>query len=192
MSNDMASILYPSTADQGEDVPRVRFLPRVQAATAPVDPQQQIAQTLYPDEPPRYVDEGAPESVKLLRAGDEGRVMHSPQGTYRTALPDDALPGLDVQAAREVAADYGASNDDVAQFVALARGARHATAEDLAQWEAQCEAAQIPDADLQLARDFVARDPRLFHMLDETGLGSHPKVVARFVELAKEDAARYR
>jgi hypothetical protein len=168
--SDAASILYGTTATSAETPPATSATPSV-------------ADVLYGPAKAYTGDTNAPEAIRAERKADGARALYSPQAAFKFALPDDAVSGADVPAWREVAADVGASPEDAAEFVRLV--SQPADDEQRAQWAAESKALNIAPADLQAARAFVARDPRLFELLDATGLGSHPRVVARVVSLAR-------
>lgn len=177
MSDDtsMADRLYPSSS----------------AAAAPATPAApsasptSLAERLFAPDPVRREDAEAGADVKANRDADPARRLFSAQGMYQDVLPDDVLPGLDVVSAREVAADLKADPADVTQFVTLMRSLPTVTEETQAGWRAESKDLGIADADIARARDYVKADPRLHRLLDETGLGDHPRVVSRIVELAR-------
>jgi hypothetical protein len=180
-SPDMPAPDTPPAAPRLSDAEMLYGTPAAPAAAPPVRPSD--AEVLY-GSPPAYVgDDGASDAVKAERAADPSRALYSPQKTYAAAIPDALLEdGLDVQAAREVAADMGAHPDEVKQLLGMPAAESDAQAD---QWLAQSRALGLSQADIQRAQRFVQRDPRLADFLNRTGLGNHPKVVQMAVELSR-------
>jgi hypothetical protein len=176
---DLAATLY------GSGNPDPELNPEIVTPPSGDQPIKSIAQTLYGEAPKYGGDKNAPADVQAARAADQARQMYSPQRFFADALPDAAIAGLDHAAAREVLGDLQAAPEDAAQLVALVNNDE----DDGATWQAQ--SAQfikdngLTESQLNDARRLVARDPRVKEFLDNTGLGNHPKVVARVVELAR-------
>lgn len=154
-----------------------------------------MADALYAKAETPYVDDAAPAEVKAMRAADSDRRMYGAQGQYAALIPDD-VPDLDARAAREVAADLGASPAEIGEFVGVLRQqhATPATDEQRAAWRAEAvediKARGITHADLDAARALVARDPRVAELLDRTGLGNRADVIRAFVQLARKQRLR--
>lgn len=104
-----------------------------------------------------------------------------------TELPDGAIAEFDSKAGRQVAQDINAHADDVSAFRSLASQPAP-TVEQHAAWKsestAMLKAREFTASDIDLARRYVAAQPKLYAALDR-GLGSHPKVVERMVLLAR-------
>jgi hypothetical protein len=149
-----------------------------------------MADRMYAKPAPPEAREDVPPDIAALRAADPERRLFSADRAFAEALPDDALPGIDTAEARECAADLGLGADDLRALVQL-NGAEHDTT-----WRQQAEKALatrgFSAADLEGARQLVRRDPRVHAYLDASGLGNHPAVVQRFVELARSQRARGR
>jgi hypothetical protein len=169
--------------------------PATPAAPAPASsdaPASSTASALY-GQPEPVVDTTVSAEKRAERAADVGRALYSAQTTFGSVLPDDAKDVFtDVPAAREVAADMGLDNNDAGELLSMMRQLPNVTEDDRAKWHADSVALKIAPADLARARAFVARDPRVFDLLDRSGLGNHPAVVKRVVHLAREHAIRAR
>jgi len=159
------------------------------AAAAPIEaaphPDQARAERMYPDEPPPEVRTDVPDEIAAMRAADPARRMFGATA-FAQDLPDGSLPGIDVVEARQVALDLGVEAVDLRELRTLA----NAEAEpDVEAWRVESHAMLtqrgFTAADLDGARQLACRDPRVKSYLDATGLGDHPKVVERFVELAR-------
>lgn len=141
-----------------------------------------------PPEPEPRAD--VPAAVRELREGNPARALFG-EAAFEDVAPDGALPGLDMPEVRQVFQDLGMADGDAKALVELANIDDGTSPEE---WRGQAlqvikERCFTP-ADLDLARRYVARDPRVRQFLNETGLGNHPKVVARAVELARAARAR--
>jgi hypothetical protein len=168
------------------------------AATRPTadTPDAAIAQALYGEQPAVQDTSNVPSEVRSLRDGDGMRSFYSSQGVFQQALPDDAVPGADIVAWREVAADLGAQPDDASMFASLVRINLEEPADEsaVASWRSESERLikdkRYSQHDLDGARQLVARDPRVFALLERTGLGEHPRVVDSFIQLARKARLR--
>lgn len=138
-----------------------------------------------PDAAQRLFSE--PEAAAPRTDPDIGRRMFG-DTAFTSELPDGALPNFDSKAGREIAQDLGADPEDVVGFRMLAAQHADPTAEQHTGWrraaETMLKERAFTPADIDLARRYVARDPRLHAALDR-GLGSHPQVVERMVLLAR-------
>ena len=159
------------------------------AAERDAMPSSPFANSLYAPKP-EYVDKTVTETQRAERVESVGRALYSAQSTYGAMIPDDANDVLDVRAAREVAADYQVDATDASELVSMMRQLPQVSEDDRAKWHADSVALNIPREDLERARAFVARDPRVFDLLERSGLGNHPRVVQRVVHLAREHAIR--
>ena len=176
--------------------------PEPTAPAASTAPTSSTASALYGPKP-EFIDESVTEAQRAERTASVGRALYSPQTNYSTALPDDANDVFtDVPAAREVLADLHVDAAAAAELLTMMRQLPQVTEAARADWHAQSLALTVPAkgtntpqvsaADLELARAFVARDPRVFDLLDRTGLGNHPRVLLHVTHLAREHALRGR
>ncbi|SEI96364.1 hypothetical protein [Paraburkholderia diazotrophica] len=148
-----------------------------------------------------------PDAIRELR-DDPLRRMFGAQGTFAQVPLEEGMQNIGLQPDtvkaiatefREVFADLGASPDDAKQLVIFA--AQHnanmpvdnaadarlaASAADALVRQYGSEA----DSALRDAQRFVARDPRLGRMLDETRLGNDPQTVLKVVQLARSAKMR--
>jgi hypothetical protein len=148
--------------------------------------QQELADRIYAASPAPAARDDVPDAVKALREADTARHMFSPAKAFAADLPDGSLPGVDIAEAREVAADLGVEPADLREFRALANDT---TEPDVEAWRVQSHEMLAERgytaADLDAARQLARRDPRVMDYLNATGLGDHPKVVERFIHLAR-------
>lgn len=199
--SDAASVLYPST-------------PTAAAATLLVDPPpatptaeaetSDAARALYGKPEPLKVD-GIPAHIAELR-NDPLRKLYSGDSTYGTQpIIDDAMAEVpeEVRLAvesevREMGMDVGASPVEFQQSVQLATTLykNPPTAEQVGEWR-QTALAQLKASygdgwkgALADAQKLVQRDPRLAALLDRNGLGDHPQMVERLVNLARAQKLR--
>lgn len=184
MSTDAASVLYGGT-DAGPEMNGDIVSPPATESAA-----RTSADVLYGEKPPYAGDKDAPAEVQAARAADSARKLFDPQLTYKGALPDGAVDGLDHAAAREVFADLSATGDEVTAYVALARttptaddATRNAWLDQSAAW---LDSNEISDADLQSAQRLMERDPRVMGALRRSGHIVHPKVIQFFVSKARQ------
>lgn len=196
MSTDdtMADRLYPSTREA--EVAAAAPAPAASAApvpnAAPAQPSvNDMADRLYGAPAPAPEREDTPREILEERLADAGRRMYPAFKQLGHAIPTElAEAGVDAREWTEVATDLGGNLDDLATFSSLAQAHFNepTTPEMHAGWmqdsQTLIKERGITPAELNDARKFVARDPRLFALLDQ-GLGSHPKVVERMVELAR-------
>ena len=152
-------------------------------------PASPLANSLYAPKA-EYVDHSVSATQRAERVESTGRSLYSAQSTYGAVIPDDANDVLDVRAAREVAADYHVDATDASELVSMMRQLPNVSEDDRGKWRADSLALNIPREDLDRARAFVARDPRVFDLLERSGLGNHPRVIQRVVHLAREHAIR--
>lgn len=166
--------------------------PEATAAPTSPRPEQEIADRLFGAEAgPAQRD--LPPAVKALR---DARMYD--EGLGDTTLEQGALDvagyaGIDLAETARVAADLGATRDDLQQLAMLAGQHREVDDSTFASWEAESRGligTEFSARDLELAKQLVARDPAVFEYLDASGLGSHPAVVRRFVRLARDARAR--
>jgi hypothetical protein len=154
-------------------------------ASAPPPAPALVDRSCAPPPAPASRDD-VPDAVKALREADTARRMFSPAKAFAADLPDGSLPGVDIAEAREVAADLGVEPADLREFRALANDT---TEPDVEAWRVQSHEMLAErgytTADLDAARQLARRDPRVLDYLDATGLGDHPKVVERFIHLAR-------
>lgn len=166
-----------------------------------------LAQKLYGPKSPLPKTE-LPESVKTLRANDSK--IYDPTAAYSDITDDDLLgeapleshpPEMKQVIAQELRGmmnDVGLANVEAREIVTVARGLAKEppTEETEARWVAEINKKLLDqndqnqaraDADLELARQLVRRDPRVRDILNSTRLGSHPRVVEVIVQLARAE-----
>jgi hypothetical protein len=158
------------------------------------DEQVQIAKALYGGAPAPEPTTNVPDNIRALREGRSS--LHDADATFRQALPDDAVPGADISEWRRCARDLLAEPDDARMFASLVAVNLETPADEaaVAHWRTQ-STRLIQDngysqSDLDAARRLVARDPRVFALLERTGLESHPRVVDAFLRLARKARLR--
>lgn len=153
-----------------------------------------------PDTPEQFAEiSPIPDDILALRESDGARRLYSPQKIFADVLPvdmiDEEVP-VSLKAAvigelREMAADIGASTQDVANLRSISnnlpeevsheqRVAWHEEAVDLLNAEfGQTAATAFKDANR-----LVRRDPRLAAIFSG-GLGDHPQAVLTMARLAR-------
>ncbi|PUE41426.1 hypothetical protein [Limnohabitans sp. Bal53] len=141
-----------------------------------------------------------PDAVQELRDQDNKRGMY--QNAFTEVLPDQMLGDSDlpeptqkamVAELREMATDVAASPADVDLIRTIGNELQAPPSQaKLTEWSDQTAdllnstfggTASMALAD---ARKLVARDPRLGRILENNGLGSHPKVVLTLARLARQ------
>lgn len=159
-------------------------------ATAPAsEPSLEVSpeQRLYAPPAPPVERNDVPADIQALRA--EERSLYA-------AAPLEGLEGIDPIEAGRVAMDLGASGEDSRTLASLEAQVLAADDAQFDAWRSESiellRSGQIDESDLRLAQRLVARDLRVATYLQETGLGDHPVVVRRFVELARGQAVRGR
>jgi len=182
------------------------------AAPTPAAPDQVPAESAPLDYPntDKPLPQGTPalelpDAVRELREADGERKMFSPQVQYRDTVQDHPEDNDQVRAfraeAREQFADLGLSDQDARDVVGVINAELQAgipAAETRAQWQEQAlndvvrQYGKDAPARIAEARALVARDPRVQKILDDTGLGSHPRVVALMIERARSERGRGR
>lgn len=190
--------------------------PAAPSATSAQQQQQETAQTDEPRTQEAIADglygereEGltveVPEAIQKLRADDRERRMYPAQKTlagipteqwFARAEVDDSIKAVAAREMREIFCDLGASVTDATELhSAVASITEVPTAETMQAWQQEAAQALVQrygkDADsmLETARALVARDPRVAKML-QGGLGNHPRIVLKFVELAQRERRR--
>lgn len=154
---------------------------------------QQIQDALHPRE---HVEENLPEALRELRNDPERRMIPADK-IYASAEMHRLFEGsptaaTDTRAWQEIAADFGLPPERAREFVGLVEDARKRAPDDATVERWSSEAMQHvrltyghrADDMLADAKRLVARDPRVSKLLNESGLGSHPRVVRLFVERA--------
>lgn len=183
--------------------------PPAEAATpapaAPPAPPSEPTTLSYPamQKPAEKPAADVPAEIRELRQSD--RPFYSPQKVYAQAIPDHPDDTPELQAVRvegrEIMSDLGMSDGEARDVVSilsteLANGTP--SAETRAAWAQQASSdlqrmyGKDAHARLAEAQALVARDPRVFRILHETGLGDHPKVIALMVDRARSERARGR
>ncbi|HEY9146831.1 MAG TPA: hypothetical protein VIN36_09120, partial [Thiobacillus sp.] len=162
-----------------------------------------VAEVLFGDHEPEPVQLNTPESIRQLREADKG--LFNPANNYADLNFEADL--LDMEPAERAAvageyramlADLGMSGDEAREAVGLLREhtREQVPVETVKTWEAEShkrlQEMGANEADLTLARTLVRRDPRIREILNITGLGSHPQIVQKFVELARREKLRGR
>ncbi len=191
--------------------------PSSSQSTAPVEVKPSaptaddlLAAKLYPAAPP-LPKVAVPENVAKLRADSKG--IHDPANSYSDITDEDLLgDGAAVganpfrtpeergvaQEIRRQFADLGLSNVDAKEIARLGRqlAKEPPTKSDEARWHGEISKRLLDQnnqkqagaaADLELARQLAARDPRVRAMLNATRLGNHPAVVEMLVERARAE-----
>lgn len=170
------------------------------AAPVPTPPKAEgaiagtIAEALYKPAPePEGRD--LPPAVADLRDTPERRLFDIGKGSTVIAEGALDLPDYPVDRAEaiRVTSDLGATTEDLGQLATLVAQHRDVDPDQFAAWHAESTAMvgkEITADDLELARRFCARDPAVFGYLHRSGLGSHPEVVRKFVQLARSARGR--
>jgi hypothetical protein len=167
-------------------------------APAPTPPKDEaaIAEALYKPAP-APVPRDLPAAVAELRATPERRLFDVARNSTAIAVGALDLPeyAIDNAEAIRVTADLGASADDLAEFSTLVGQHRDVDQSTFDAWHAEAsamvgEGKEFSASDLDMARRFVARDPAVHAYLDRSGLGSHPDVVRKVVQLARSARGR--
>jgi len=188
----VAASLYP------EPPPRpVDRAPNVEVQT--VRDADSMARKMYPDEL-QWGGKPGPGGKVVVGGNDRGKdVVRS----FALALnPAGSAQSLDSQhtAISAVMTDIGASRADLEHWTSLVTklGGKPPTADDRAAM--QREAVRVLreqeghgagfDLAVKDAKTLATRDPRLKDLLEKTGLGDHPDVIKRLVELARAQRAR--
>jgi hypothetical protein len=172
--SDIESRLY---GDSNADEP---------ADAAPIqDAPQAVADRIYasPGQPAQRSD--VPANIAELRATDPERRLYDPAKTLAAVLPEGSLGDVDAVEARHVAVDLGAEVGDLQQLRTLMAAQEAEPGAWAMESHRMIAQERITPSDLESARQLVARDPRVREFLDSTGLGDHPVIVKRFVELAR-------
>lgn len=177
--NEIANRLYGDTQPPAPPPPPA-------AVPAPDDRSDQArAERMFGGEAPPEPRTDVPDEIKELRAGDTARRMFPGTAKALAAeLPEGSLPGIDVAEAAECALDLGAEAVDLRELRTLV-----VAEPDPEGWQAASREMMkrqgFGEADLDAARQLARRDPRVLNFLVDTGLGDHPKVVERFIHLAR-------
>lgn len=135
------------------------------------------------------------EAVRALRDTPERRLFDAGKGSTLFAEGALDLPEylVDREEAVRVGADLGATGDEMRAFSTLVVQHRDIDQETFDSWHRASVAMigrEISQADLDLAKQFVARDPRVHEYLARSGLGSNPDVVRQAIALAKRERSR--
>lgn len=183
----LADRMYPSSTSSTADALADRGLSQTPKVTQ--NPNAR-ADRMYPSTAATAANPSTvPAAILDMRRADPARRMFDANKAFAQALPDGSLDGYDHAEARQIAADVGASHDDLSMLRSLHAASANAGDDVRGGWHAESldrmRRNDFNDADLDHARAFVARDPRVFAYLDRTGLGSHPDVVERFVALGR-------
>lgn len=200
----MSELTYEKSNHVHAEQPEADAPPAAPATEGQAGAPPQLAYDKTDQPPPQGVPaDQLPDAVRELRENDDARRLFSPQTTYRDVIKiDDAWPEENKAAAaewREIAADVGLSVSDTSELADIIYGTKEIpSAEVLVGWEREAlddlrreygeKGAQQALAD---AQRLIARDPRVAYMLEETGLGSHPKFVAHVVRAARSQRGRF-
>jgi hypothetical protein len=136
------------------------------------DPEPPYEQAISADD---FVEDGAPEHVKTAVLGELRRMAHD-----TGIAPTEAREVVDI--AKQLVAE---PPDESTQ-----QGWRESAVKRVMDLNSGNVAAAQRDVDL--ARQLVARDPRLVKLLEVTRLGDHPAVIEKFVQLARRERQRGR
>jgi hypothetical protein len=162
------------------------FLTGVEAATSDAAPSIPAeVQALRDETPSELFDAWGMHSQAVTAAFDPLMDPMMDEGQRETSLREVA----------EIVSDLGANHSDVDQFATLAQQfTREPPSEeqeaDLVRECVDGLRRKYGPEWLQVAADarrLAARDPRLVEYLEETRLGSHPKVVLRLAEIARSE-----
>lgn len=188
----MAERLYPSAAAPATPVP----------APPPAPPAAETktqAETLYPEEVPLPALE-IPQSIVELRKSEQrldDRTLPFHSVFERTDDPQQR--GVNQELAH-IFADLEVSATDARSIVGLADQLAASPPDDAtaAKWkqDSLTRLREVYGKDheqaLADAQKLVHRDPRVAAMLDQNGLGSHPRVVETIAALARQAKGRGR
>jgi hypothetical protein len=187
---------------------------RPATTTAPAEPapnpEAELAARLYAKEQPPEIKIDVPEAIAKLREGNSA--MYAPEMPYEQAITsddfaDDGTPAeakaAVVNELRRMAHDTGIEPIEMREVVNIAKelAADPPTPETELQWQQaavkrvmELNSGDIAAAqrDVDLARQLVARDPRLVKILEATRLGNAPRVIEKFVQLARRERLRGR
>lgn len=175
-------------------------------AAAPAQQPSSAAEALYGAQPnTEGMSEGdaARARGKVHEAAEAERALASTYGSAQRAIESTAIERLNLSPDEAVEAvrdwtprfqQYGLSGEEADTLVQVAAGAIAGNV-DQSSWPGQARDALISEFGgndgatraLDAARALVAKDPALARWLDQTGLGSHPRVV---VTLANKARAR--
>lgn len=200
--SDIAERLYGGASTPSTPAPAAPTAP-----AAPVAPEAPPA-AAQPNQQTPQQEADPLDRVREIRANDMERRLYSPHKTYGPEL-NEALaqvPGSSPEQVaavaaeyREIFADHGMTADEARDVVSTFRADVSANETTKSSWRAQAmddlTAAYGPHGAaeaLALAQQLVARDPRMAHLLAVTGMGDHPRIVARAVELARRERSRGR
>jgi hypothetical protein len=174
------------------------------------NPEAELGARLYAKEQPPEIEIDVPEGIAKLREGDPA--MYAPETPYEQAISaddfaEDETPE-EVKSAvigelRRMAHDTGIAPDELREVVSIGKqlAAEPPTPEIELQWQQQAvkrvlelndQDVKRAQADIDLARALVARDPRLVKILEATRLGNDPRVIEKFVQLARRERLRGR
>lgn len=161
---------------------------------------------LYPQDPALPPVEGVPDAVKELRASDRDRVMFTAQQAYADVPTENAFLSPEINdtdraragaEVRELFMDNDLTPPEAHQVLTLFKEVPTRPDSDTSKAWAKDAHAQLQEqygdeasAMLDLARKFIARDPRTVALLEQTGLGDHPEMVRLAVEAARRARAR--
>jgi hypothetical protein len=155
--------------------------------------------------------EELPERVRELREQRKAESFFSAQNDYRDAGLEDAFASVqadeitdEVRAAaasewKEIFADHNYSAAEAREAVSIARELAANPPDEVTEAKWQAEAwtalrAQYGDKGAQealdLAKQLVARDPRVAAVLEHTRLGNHPKIIQQLVAKARSERGR--
>ncbi len=201
---------FPGPAPAAPDASPGAHLTHPAAAEAAPDSEEARAQKLFPTmkKPPAGAEDfdalppELPEKVREIRDTPERKIYEAGkmyQDIEFEPIPVDATPE-EIKAieegyreVREMFADFELTSGEARQVATLVRQCASAPPDEatLAGWRAEAEkeltrvyGTEAREA-LTLARQLVARDPRVAHILEVTGLGSHPEFVLGLAQKAR-------
>jgi len=191
---DIAASLYGRTTPTGQQQPPA------QTQNPPPEAPRDIAANLYAEKPAAKPIDPPAERSELVKMRDtQERRMYSAERTFAQVPAEEWAAGVPsehraivARELREVYADHSIQPDEVLHLNSVASQiTEKPSPETLQQWAA--EAAQRHSReDLELAQKLAARDPAVKRFLEESGLGSHPVWVSKFVEFAQRERAKGR
>lgn len=176
------------------------LVPPVQQPEAPKEPAPFTYEKTNVEPPKGAPDDVVPDAVRELREADDDRRMYSPQRTYAQVVKDDVADDEQTRMvkaeSRNVLADLSMSDGEAREVVQLfntelANGLP--SDETAAAWQAEALESVVRQygkdapARIAAARALVARDPRVQRLLDDTKLGSNPRVVHMLIDKAQSE-----
>lgn len=220
MTNPIADTLYPSTASPASRAPAPIERPGAapaqieRVAEAPIGPVNPRPADLTEGDPTEYkqydprnpeaheieVDDfdgtEVPENIRALRDADSSRKLYDGSDAAAIVPPELVEMGADAAEWSRVMTDMGGTREDLATVSRLINAQLTAPV-DMQTHKAWFDESQrylsienVSKEDLAAAKALYRRDERVYRQLEHLGLGNHPTVVKRFVELARSTRNR--